>query len=50
MMSDCSADILREGLGILASIIAEDIISKRMAGAPAKSIQEREDHGNVQDK
>jgi hypothetical protein len=49
-MSDYSTDILREGLGILASIIAEDIIAKRMAVAPVKSVQQGEDHGNVQDK
>jgi len=49
-MDDCSADILREGLGILASIIADDIIAKRTAGASVKDVQQGEDHGNVQDK
>jgi len=49
-MDDCSADILREGLGILASIIADDIIAKRTAIAPVQNVQQEEDHGNVQDK
>ena len=47
-MSDCSADILKEGLGILATIIAEDIIAKRMAVVSLK--KQEEDHGNIQEK
>lgn len=49
-MDDCSANILREGLGILASIIADDIIAKRTAITPTQDAQQGEDYGDLQDK